>query len=121
MKHQQLIDTIMDNDKNIRFATICDMSGNIEVTGQSEGIEKFLTQEETKESLEHAAKAWLHARKPHFKKIGKGLYTLTVYEKLKRATVPLEDGFLLLATMDNTSEQNQIMDGILKIVHKEHA
>ena len=121
MKHQQLIDTLMDNDKNIRFTTICNMVGDIEVTGQSEGIEKFLTTEETKESLEHAAKAWIHARTPHFKKTGKGLYTLTAYEKLKRVTVPLEDGFLLLATMDNTSEQNQIINGILKIVHKDHA
>ncbi len=121
MKHQQLIDTIMDNDMNIRFVTICNMVGDIEVTGQSDSIEKFLTAEETKENLESAAKAWIHARKTIAKKIGKGLYTLTAYEKLKRVTVPLEDGFLLLATMDNTGEQNQIIDGILKQVHEEHA
>ena len=121
MNHQQLIDTIMDNDENIRFATICNMVGDIEVTGQSDGIEKFLTTEETKENLESAAQAWLHARKTIAKKIGKGLYTLTAYEKLKRVTVPLEDGFLLLVTMDNTSEQNQSIDGILKLVHEDHA
>ena len=121
MNHQQLIDAIMDNDKNIRFATICNMVGDIEVTGQSEGIEKFLTTEETKESLETAAKAWIHAKKTISKKVGKGLYTLTAYEKLNRVTVPLEDGFLLLATMDNTSVQNQTIDGILKLVHKDHA
>ena len=120
MKHQQLIDTIMDNDKDIRFATICNMVGNIEVTGQSEGIEKFLTPEETKENLENAAKIWLHAGQTISKKIGKGLYTLTAYEKLKRVTVPLEDGFLLLATMDNTGDQTQTIDGILKLVH-DHA
>ena len=118
MEHQQIIDTIMDKDKNIRFVTISNMVGDMEVTGQSKGIEKFLTPEETKESLEFAAKAWIHSRTPHFKKIGKGLYTLTAYEKLKRVTIPLEDGFLLLATMDNTSEQNQIIDGILKLVHE---
>ena len=117
MNHQQLIDTIINNDKNIRFATICNMVGDIEVTGQSEGIEKFLTTEETKENLESAAQAWLHARKTIAKKIGKGLYTLTAYEKLKRVTVPLEDGFLLLATMDNTGDQTQTIDGILKLVH----
>ena len=121
MKHQQLIDTLMDNDNNIRFATISNMVGDMEVTGQSEGIEKFLTPEETKASLEFAAKTRIHARKPHFKKIGKGLYTLTAYEKLKRVTVSLEDGFLLLATMDNTGDQNQTIDGILKLVHEDHA
>jgi len=72
MNHQQLIDTIMDNDKDIRFATICNMVGDIEVTGQSEGIEKFLTTEETKENLESAAQAWLHARKTIAKKNWKG-------------------------------------------------
>ncbi len=121
MKHQQLIDTIMENNKNIRFTAICNMVGDVEVTGQSEGIEKFLTTEETKESLENSAQAWLHATKTISKKIGKGLYTLTTYEKLRRVTVPLEDGFLLLATMDNTGEENQIMDGILKLVHEDHA
>ena len=120
MNHQQLIDTIMNNDKNIRFTTICNMVGDIEVTGQSEGIEKFLTTEETEENLQSAAQAWLHARKTIAKKIGKGLYTLTAYEKLKRVTVPLEDGFLLLATMDNTCDQTQTIDGILKLVH-DHA
>jgi len=37
---------------------------------------------------------------------------------LKRVTVPLEDGYLLLATMDNAGEQTQTMDGILKLVHE---
>jgi len=120
MDHQQLIDTIMDHDKNIRFATISNMVGDMQVTGQSEGIEKFLTPEETKESLEFAAKAWIHAKKQHYKKIGEGLYTLTAYKKLKRVTIPLEDGFLLLATMDNTSEHNPTIDEILKLVHENH-
>ena len=121
MNHQQLIDTIMNNDKNIRFATICNMVGDIEVTGQNEGIEKFLTSEETKENLESAAQAWIHAKKTIAKKIGKGLYTLTAYEKLKRVTVPLDDGFLLLATMDSTGNQTQTIDGILKVVHEDHS
>ena len=121
MNHQQLIDTIMNNDKNIRFATICNMVGDIEVTGQSEGIEKFLTIEETKENLQSAAQVWIHARKTIAKKVGKGLYTITAYEKLKRVTVPLEDGFLLLATMDSTGNQTQTIDGILKLVHEDHA
>jgi hypothetical protein len=93
------------------------MSGDLEISRQRSDIEKFLSMEDTQRSLEYATKAWIHARRPYFKKIGKSLYTLTAYEKLKRVTIPLEDGFLLLATMDKTSEQNQIIDGILKIVH----
>lgn len=117
MDHQQLINTIMDHDKNIRFATVCNMAGKMEVTKKRDGVESFLTTEETHESMVDAAKAWIHSRTPHFKKIGKGLYTLTAYEKLKRATIPLEDGFLLLATMDPATDSNQTIDGILKQVH----
>ncbi|MFB5598072.1 MAG: hypothetical protein ACE5RJ_03535 [Nitrosopumilaceae archaeon] len=117
MGHQELIDSILDVDENIRFATVCNMQGNIEVKKQREGVENFLTPEETQESLKNAANAWIFARTPHFKKIGKGLYTLSAYEKLKRVTVPLEDGFLLLATIDNKGDQNQIIDGIIHQVH----
>jgi len=121
MKHQQLIDTIMENNKNIRFTAICNMVGDVEVTSNTDDVERYLTTEETKESLETAAKAWIHARKTISKKVGKGLYTLTAYERLKRVTVSLDDGFLLLATMNNTEAQDQTIDGILKLVHEDHA
>jgi len=118
MDHKQLIDTIMDNDSNIRFSSICNMRGDLQISRQKSDIEKFLSNEDTQRSLEYATKAWIHARRPYFKKIGRGIYTLTEYEKLKRVTIPLQDGFLLLATMDKTSNQNQIIDGILKIVNE---
>lgn len=120
MEHQKLIDTIMEHDKNIRFATVCNMAGDIEVSKQREGVTNFLTTEETHASLQDAAKAWIHSRTPHFKKIGKGLYTISAYEKLKRATIPLEDGFLLLATMDNTADDAKTIAGIIKEVHSAH-
>jgi len=116
MEHQKLVDTIMGDDKNIRFATVCNMAGDMEVTKTREGVETFLTTEETHQSLHDAAKAWIHSRTPHFKKIGKGLYTLSAYEKLKRVTVPLEDGFF-----DSTADHNQTIEGILKQVHVAHA
>ena len=108
----------MDNDSNIRFATICNMAGKLQISRQKKDIELFLTKEDTQRSLEYASKTWIHARRPYFKKVGKGIYTITAYEKLKRVTMPLPDGFLLLVTMDSTIDQNPIIDGILKIVNK---
>jgi len=96
MDHKQLIDTIMDNDRNIRFATVCNMAGELQISRQKSGIERFLNKEDTQKSLEYATKAWIHARRPYFKKIGKGLYTLTAYEKLKRVTIPLPDGLFMI-------------------------
>jgi hypothetical protein len=44
------------------------------------------------------------------------LYTLAVYEKLRRATIPLPSGNLLLVTIDNAGGQQQIMEKILNEV-----
>ena len=57
MEHQKLVDTIMDEQKNIRFATVCNMAGDMQVTKTREGVETFLTTEETHESLKDVAKA----------------------------------------------------------------
>ena len=69
MEHQQLVDSVMNLDKDIRFATICNMAGNMEVSAEREGIEKFLTPEETQRNLEYASKAWIHSRIPNYKKM----------------------------------------------------
>jgi hypothetical protein len=42
--------------------------------------------------------------------------TLAVYEKLRRATIPLPSGNLLLVTIDNAGGQQQIMEKILNEV-----
>jgi len=56
-----------DSDKNIRFSTVCNMAGNMEVSAHRDGVENYLTTDETQESLKDAAKAWIHSRTPHFK------------------------------------------------------
>lgn len=120
MEHQQLVDTVLGIDENVRFAAVCNMIGDVQVTKLKEGVETFLSTEETHKNLVQATKAWIHSRIPNFKKIGKGLYTLTVYEKLSRVTIPLEDGFLLLTSIDSKGDKNQIIDKILKQVHENH-
>lgn len=119
MEHQNLINRIMDLDENIRFAGICDMEGNLEITGQREGVEPYLTPEETQDTLKHATSAW-KSRMKHYDKIGKGIYTLAVYEKLRRITLPLPDNHLLLVTIDNKGGQKQIVDRILNQLYGDY-
>ena len=108
----------MGLDENIRFTAVCNMIGDVEVTAEKDGLEKFLTTEETHRNLKQATKAWIHSRIPNYKKIGKGLYTLTVYENLKRVTIPLLDGFLLLVTIDNKGDKEKIIGSVLKQVQE---
>jgi hypothetical protein len=74
-----------------------------------------LSPDETQETIHHAITAW-KSREKHYPKIGDGLYTLAVYEKLRRATIPLPSGNLLLVTIDNAGGQQQIMEKIINEV-----
>ena len=106
---------ILNIDENIRFAIVSDMEGNPIISKSKDGMNRYLSPEETQETLQHAAAAW-KSRMKHYDKIGNGIYTLAVYEKLRRVTVPLKSGNLLLVTIDNQGGQQQIVDKILNEV-----
>ena len=97
MTYDTILESIMNTDKHIRYATIADMQGKEISTRVREGIEPFLNEQETKETLQYAANAW-KVRKKFEPKIGKGQYVLAVYEKLRRLTMPLADKYLLMIT-----------------------
>ena len=110
-----LVHRLFNLDKNIRFAAVANKSGNILAKGSKPDTNLFLSPEETQETIHHAITAW-KSREKHYPKIGEGLYTLAIYEKLRRATIPLPSGNLLLVTIDNAGGQQQIMDKIINEV-----
>ncbi|NIM26250.1 MAG: hypothetical protein GTN97_04415 [Nitrosopumilaceae archaeon] len=115
MSSNDKLDRILSIDENIRFAAICDMDGNQIASKSREGTNLLLSTEETQDTLKHAALAW-KSRMKHYDKIGKGLYTLAVYEKLRRVTIPTPEGNILLVTIDNSGGQKQILDQVLNEV-----
>jgi len=118
MDQEKFIDRIMELDENIRFATIFDFDGNQKVTRTRKGISPYLTPDETKDTLKTSTNAW-KSRMKHSDKIGKGLYILAVYEKLRRVTVPLKDNHLLLVTIDNKGGKD-IIDRILNQLYGDY-
>ncbi len=119
MDFNKFLERIMSLDENIRYSVVCDMNANVVATSKREGVINLLSPEETKESLEHAVSAW-KSRIKHYDKIGKGLYTLSVYEKLRRATFPLKDDHLLLVSIDNKGGQKEILDRILNQLYGDY-
>lgn len=113
--YSNLLQRLFKLDDNIRFAAVANMDGEILASNSKTDAEIYLTPEDTKDTIQHAITAW-KSRMKHYDKIGKGLYTLAVYEKLRRATVPLPSGNMLLVTIDNSGGQKQIMDKILNEV-----
>ena len=115
IEYENFLHRLFDLDANIRFAAVSNKSGEILAKGSKSNTNLFLTPEETQETIHHAINAW-SSREKHYEKIGQGLYTLAVYEKLRRATIPLPSGNLLLVTIDNAGGQQQIMEKILNEV-----
>jgi len=111
MVFEKLLDQIMDTDKHIRYATVCDMEGKEIQTRIRDGVTPLLNEDETRETLRYAVNAW-KSRNKFAPKIGKGKYVLAVYENLRRLTLPLGDSHMLLVTWGIDGGQADIIERI---------
>ncbi len=117
MDYAVLCEQILDSDQNVRFAGVCDDTGEIKYGGQREGIENLLSSEETKRSNLQALARW-GLRNALAPRTGKGKYAMAEYEKIKRITVPLEDAHLLLVSTEVEADHRKIIDNILNLLRK---
>jgi hypothetical protein len=96
----------------IRSAAITDHLGHLMATACRQGLVPFLTDQESSRA---AAQAAIRAatRNKFKSKIGQQQFSLSRYEKLVRATVPIKNGekikFLLLLTFDVEAEADSII------------
>ena len=102
----------MELDQSIRFSIIADMYGNIVNSRHRKGQENFLSEEETRESLQYSVEAW-RIRHKNSNKIGKGRYALVEYEKIRRITIPIGEDRILLLTIDNVGNHFEVLKKIL--------
>lgn len=114
-KYESRLDRILNLSASIRFVAVAGMDGDIMAYKVRPGIVPYLNIEETKDTIRHAVAAW-KSRMKHYGKIGVGVYTLAVYEKIRRVTIPLKSGNLMLVTFDNQGGQQQIVDHVLNEV-----
>ncbi|MCV0401516.1 MAG: hypothetical protein K5777_06025 [Nitrosopumilus sp.] len=90
----------MDFDETVRFAAVTDENGNILWNSQRTGLKNIVPVSETKQTILRALHAW--KENSGFKKyLGSGLYTVASYEKIKRITVPLDNGKMLFCSVSN--------------------
>lgn len=91
---------LMDFNESIRFAAVCDRNGEILWNSQRKGVKNIVPLEETKQTISRAMEGWEeNVRITDI--VGSGLYSITSYEKIKRITVPLNDGNLLFISINN--------------------
>jgi hypothetical protein len=110
-KIKQHYKDIMNIDAFIRSVTICDPNGSIIFHRQLEGVQNLLSAEESKKSLEMAMAAW-KVRDGFSDNIGKGMYVLAEYEKIKRITMPFGNDLLLYLTTEVGADHSIIYEKI---------
>ena len=109
----RLVDMLLEANKNVRYACICDSEGKILWNSRRNDIQSMLTLEDTKASVKVACENWMKRDKLSGK-IGKGRFAVVDYEKLKRVTVPLKNNHLLYMHVE--AHEREYMGDILKII-----
>ncbi|MGB7956230.1 MAG: hypothetical protein WCF23_19835 [Candidatus Nitrosopolaris sp.] len=117
MDYNKVCKDILDLDSKVRFAGVCDETGEIRFGGQREGVKNLLAPEETKKSNLQALARW-GLRNSLAPRVGKGKYSMAEYEKIKRATFPLDADHLILVTTEVDADHGKIINAILKLVQE---
>lgn len=117
MDYDSICKDILGIDPKVRYAGICDETGEVKYGGMRDGKTSLLSNEESQKSNLQAVGRW-GLRKSLTNKTGKGIYSLTEYEKLKRITIPMDDDVdhLLIVTTEVEADHNRIISDILKLI-----
>jgi hypothetical protein len=115
---EEFCQLILGVDESIRFVGIASLNGTILALKYRANLRPLLSQEETTSSIKYSV--WrMESRRILEEKLGKTLYVVATYEKLKRATIPVgQDGqSILIISFDIESDVESIIrNKILKII-----
>jgi hypothetical protein len=118
---RRLCSQILDSDSSVRFVGIPNKMGRQIVSSYRNGLTLLLTPQEI-EMFAIESVLRMNTRKDFESKLGKPIYSFTLYEKLKRATITLESEEypILMVSFDIQADHDYIItDKIMPIIRKE--
>ena len=107
---EEFCQLILGVDESIRFVGIAALNGAILAMKYRANLIPLLTQEETASSIKYSV--WrVESRRDLEEKLGKTLYVIATYEKIKRATIPVghEGQSILIISFDIESDAESII------------
>lgn len=109
--------TILHLDKSIRWVGFTNREGLILNEKYREDLHPLLTEEENEEYASNAISRQ-KTRSKFEQKIGKLIYAFGKYEKLNRATIPINGNYFLLMSLDfdELDFDKIIMDKVLPLI-----
>ena len=117
----RLCNQILQSDSSVRFVGIPNKMGSQIVSSYRYGLTLLLTPQEI-EMFAIESVLRMNTRKDFQSKLGKPIYSFTLYEKVKRATITLEseDYPILMVSFDIEADHDHIIiDKMLPIIRKE--
>jgi hypothetical protein len=118
---QEVCDKVIELDSSIRFAGFANNAGKIIAYKYRKGLDPLLRSNESELSFIDSALR-MRTRKDMEPKLGRAIYSITLYEKVKRATISFdnEDYPILMISFDNSNKRSDheslILDRILPLV-----
>jgi hypothetical protein len=118
---RRLCNQILESDSSVRFVGIPNKMGRQIVSSYRNGLTLLLTPQEI-EMFAIESVLRMNTRKDFESKLGKPIYSFTLYEKIKRATITLESEEypILMVSFDIRADHDYIIiDKMLPIIRKE--
>ena len=109
-----LVEKALKISSDIRFATICNMLGEVKFSQHRKNAKNLLTHRESIKSIESATRAW-SVRNEFASKIGKGEYVIAQYGKIARIVMPLDKDHLLYITTTKNADHIKIAKKATKL------
>jgi hypothetical protein len=118
---RRLCNQILESDSSVRFVGIPNKMGRQIVSSYRNGLILLLTPQEI-EMFAIESVLRMNTRKDFESKLGRPIYSFTLYEKIKRATITLESEEypILMVSFDKQADHDHIIiDKMLPIIRKE--
>ncbi len=101
-RYEKLLDMLMDYNNSIRFAAISDTDGKILWHSKRNDVKLKVPLAETKKAMKREAEDWIDRSKFEDRNdLGRAMYHITSFEKIKRITIPIDAFHLLFVSVDN--------------------
>ena len=115
---EEFCQLILDVDESIRFVGIATLSGAVLAKKYRSNLMPLLTLEDAASSIKDSIRR-MTSRRELEEKLGKPLYVIETYEKIKRATIPVGhdgDSFLIISFDNESDSESIIRNKILTII-----
>ena len=106
-RYEKMLNMLMDFDNTIRIAIISNTNGEILWHSKRKDTKIKIPLSETKKTLKREGTDWIDRCKLEDRgNLGRAMYHITSFEKIKRITIPIDAFHILFVAVDNEPLKN---------------